>query len=337
MIKKKEKMEINKTKRMYLYKRFNELYDRFHIPGWKGLYWIDYFINFIIYGTSLNDYFAYKFYQLRPNGKSEYITYRRYHKIQNIFNSNKKDREILRDKSKFNVFFSSFVKRESKVFDKMSMEDFESFFAKFHTIFVKDTQSFRGKGVVCYSEDQIEPKELFQHLKKSGATYLIEPKIQQIDELAEFHPWSINTIRIVTVFDNKKDIVHFMNARIRIGNNKRNVDNFHASGIGANIDLETGIINSVGYDMYENTYIKHPITGKQILGYQIPYWEECKKFAEEAARHIPSVRYIGWDIVILENGDFLLLEGNDNADHDFQQLHNKGLWKEYKALLKELS
>ena len=82
---------------------------------------------------------------------------------------------------------------------------------------------------------------------------------------------------------------------------------------------------------------KHPITGKQILGYQIPYWEECKKFAEKAARHIPTVRYVGWDIVIMENGDFLLIEGNDNADHDFQQLHNKGLWKEYKVLLKQLS
>lgn len=56
----------------------------------------------------------------------------------------------------------------------------------------------------------------------------------------------------------------------------------------------------------------------------------------KAARHIPTVRYVGWDIVLLEGGKFLLIEGNDNADHDFQQLHYRGLWKEYKKMLKQL-
>lgn len=327
-------MFINNLKQ--LRNRFNQLYEKFHMSGYKFLYWVDYLTDYLIYGTSLNDYFAYGFYKMRPNGKNEFITYRRYHRIQNICND-KKDIETLRDKSKFNVFFSDFVKRESKVFNGLSKEEFQLFFDRHHTVFVKDTQSFRGRGITCYSKEEVDIDKLYKQLKENKSVYLLEPKIKQNNELEEFHPWSINTIRIVTLYDSKKDIVHFMNARIRMGNNKRNVDNFHASGIGANIDMETGIIDSIGYDMYENIYIKHPITGKQILGYQIPYWEECKKFAEKAARHIPTVRYVGWDIVIMENGDFLLIEGNDNADHDFQQLHNKGLWKEYKVLLKQLS
>ena len=323
-------------KRKYLYERFNNLYEKFHVSGIKIFYLIDYFYNYLVYGTSLNDYFAYGFYKLKPNGKNEFITYRRYHKIQDICN-NKKDIEILRDKSKFNVEFSEFTKRESCLFNEMSLEDFKAFFKKHHVVFVKDTQSYRGKGISCYEENNVNLDELYRELEGNQSVYLLEPRITQIKELEEFHPWSINTIRIVTVYDDKKDIVHFMNARIRIGNNRKNVDNFHAGGIGANIDLETGIINSIGYDMYENIYIKHPITGKQILGFQIPYWEDCKKYAEKAARRIPTVRYVGWDIVILNGGEFLLIEGNDNADHDFQQLHNKGLWKEYKAILKDLS
>ena len=320
---------------MRLNERFNELYDKFHVKGSKILYWADFLTDYLFYGTSLNDYFAYGFYKLRPNGKNEFITYRRYLRIQNICN-NKKDIDILRDKSKFNVSFSQYTKRESRLFNDMSLAEFRSFFAKHHIIFVKDTQGCRGSGVACFSDNKDDIDKLFLRLKESKSVFLLEPKISQIKELEEFHPWSINTIRIVTVYDDKRDIVHFMNARIRMGNNKNNVDNFHASGIGANIDLKTGVIDSIGYDMYENTYIKHPITGKQILGYQIPYWEECKKFAEKASRHLPSVRYVGWDIVIMDNGEFLLLEGNDNADHDFQQLHNKGLWKEYKLLLKQL-
>jgi len=315
--------------------RFDELYSKFQMSGSKLFYWIDYLTDYVLYGASLNDYFAYGFYKLRPNGKNEFITYRRYHKLQRILNA-KKDIEILRDKSKFNVYFSDFTKRESVLFNEMAFDDFKSFFARHHVVFVKDTQSFRGKGIICYSEGEVNIDSLYIKLKESNSVYLLEPKISELKELQDFHPWSINTIRIVTVYDDKRDVVHFMNARIRMGNNKRNVDNFHASGIGANIDLETGIINSIGYDMYNNTYIKHPLTGKQILGFQIPYWEECKAFAEKAARHLPSVRYVGWDIVIMKNGEFLLIEGNDNADHDFQQLHNKGLWKEYKALLKEI-
>ena len=94
------------------------------------------------------------------------------------------------------------------------------------------------------------------------------------------------------------------------------------------------MIYTIGYDAHNTTDIVHPITGKQIIGAQIPYWEECKTFVERAARHIPSVRYIGWDIVIQSGGHFLLIEGNDNADHDFQQLHNCGLWKQYQSIIK---
>lgn len=165
--------------------------------------------------------------------------------------------------------------------------------------------------------------------------YIAEEQITQIRELADFHPWSINTIRIVTVYDTKNNEVHIMNARLRMGNKKNSVDNFHFDGIGANINIETGIIDTIGYDVHNNVYLTHPITGKQIIGFQIPYWEECKSFVHRAAKHIPTVRYIGWDVVIQDGGRFLLIEGNDNADHDFQQLHNCGLWRQYQSIIKE--
>ena len=78
------------------------------------------------------------------------------------------------------------------------------------------------------------------------------------------------------------------------------------------------------------------INGKQIIGFKILEWEKCKHFIENAARRMPTVRYVGWDLVIRPDGEMCLIEANDNADHDFQQLHNKGLWKEYKDILKNL-
>ena len=55
---------------------------------------------------------------------------------------------------------------------------------------------------------------------------------------------------------------------------------------------------------------------------------------EKAARSIPKVRYIGWDVVLKDDGELCIIEANDNADHDIQQLHHGGMWREYKAILK---
>lgn len=301
-------------------------------------YVIDYIFAFIIHGASISDYFAYGFYKLRFNGRKEYITYPKFHKIQNVCNPVKQNREICRNKVNFNNRFSSFLGRDWIDISISNLDEFISFINRHDIIFIKEITGYRGIGTTKYITKEIKnPEKLYKDLQADKNThYIAEEKITQVQELADFHPYSINTIRIVTVYDDVADKVYFMNARLRMGNKKNCVDNFHFDGICANIDIATGVINTIGYDKHNKTYIFHPETGKQIIGSKIPYWSDCKTFAEKAARHIPEVRYVGWDIVIKENGDSILLEGNDNADHDIQQLYNKGLWKEYKAIIKEL-
>ena len=41
-------------------------------------------------------------------------------------------------------------------------------------------------------------------------------------------------------------------------------------------------------------------------------------------------------MVILKDGDFALIEANDNADHDGQQIRYRGMWKDYNDILKNL-
>lgn len=299
-------------------------------------YWLDWLCSFVIHGASISDYFAYGFYKLRYNGKIEYITYRRYKKIQDICNK-QSDRSVCRDKIKFNHYFQDCLGREWLSLDEVTEEKFEQFCIDKSIVFCKESSGYRGIGtrkIVVKYEDL---KSIYRDLKVlKGSHFIVEEKINQIDVLADFHPWSINTIRIVTLYDTVEDTVHIMSARLRIGNKKNSVDNFHFYGIGANINIETGLIDSVGYDAYNKTYLVHPITKKQIIGFQMPYWNECKDFAVNVAKRIPTVRYIGWDIVMQENGHFILIEGNDNADHDFQQLHYMGLWKQYKSILKHM-
>jgi hypothetical protein len=300
-------------------------------------YSIDFFFSVLLYGASISDYFAYGFYRLRPSGRNEYITYRRYLKLMRIANK-KEDIHICRNKIDFNNHFASLLGREWIDTISVTEEELQKFIENNPTFFIKEILGFRGDGVKRIDSTKVSITTFLENLKKqTNAHYILEEPLTEIASIQEFHPWSINTIRMVTLYDSKKDIVHFMNARIRIGNKKNNVDNFHYDGIGANIDIETGIITSLGYDTHNQTYLTHPITGKQILGFQIPQWDECKQFIEAACRLLPTVQYIGWDLVIKADGTLCLIEANDNADHDFQQLHNKGLWKEYKKLLNEIS
>lgn len=298
---------------------------------------IDFLFSALFYGASISDYFAYGFYKLRPSGRNEYITYRRFLKILKCAN-NPSDIHICRNKIDFNNHYSSLLGRQWIDTKSVTQEELLLFITNHPIFFVKDILGFRGDGVKRIDSTQISVSTYIDNLlKQSDAHYILEEPLTEIESIQSFHPWSTNTIRIVTIYDSKNDIVHFMNARIRIGNKKNNVDNFHYDGIGANIDVDTGIITSLGYDTHNKTYITHPITNKQILGFLIPKWEECKSFIETACRLLPTVRYIGWDLVIKQDETLCLIEANDNADHDFQQLHNKGLWKEYKKLLNVLN
>lgn len=304
----------------------------------KIWYYFDYLGAFIVHGASINDYFAYKFFQLRYNGRREYITYRRYHKIQDVCNPDSVEIEKCRDKIKFNTHFSSYLGRKWLDINNSTFEEFNDFLKSIgDVVFIKAIDSFRGIGVKSCNIKDIDNKALFNQLHDNKESrYILEEKIEQNGELAEFHKWSINTIRIITVYDTTNDKVNIMSANLRVGRNKDHRDNLHSGGIATQIDIETGIIYSPGFDQHNNLFLVHPDSKKQFLGFKIPYWEECKRYVTEVAKQLPSVRYVGWDIVSKGDGSFVLIEGNDNADHDLQQLNNKGMWKQYKNLIKDI-
>ena len=98
----------------YLYYRFKQLKtDYIGKTSFCKTCWyiIDYLVSALLYGASLSDYFAYKFYKLRPSGKNEYITYRRYRKILRLANK-REDIHLCRNKIDFNTHFHSFLGRE---------------------------------------------------------------------------------------------------------------------------------------------------------------------------------------------------------------------------------
>lgn len=312
-------------------KIWNEM-DTYISPDLKGVNKVfitfDFLSSVIIYGAGVNDYLHYKFYKRKHSDRKNFIVYKKRMRIVNAFN-NKVDRDIFDSKEKFNKTFSNYIGRRWLSTNNMTFDDFEDFSKSVLKFIVKPVAGSHGKGLRIISmEEQLNKKKLFEELLKEEA--ILEELIIQHDELAEFNPNSVNTLRVVTLLcpDNK---VRIMTANLRMGNGIKYADNFHHNGIAALIDVETGIVVTKGIDRLHNQYIIHPYTGKQIIGYHIPFWDKVIETVKQAARVVPSVGYIGWDVAIGKDGSIILVEGNAAADPDISQIPDQiGKWPLYK-------
>ena len=163
----------------------------------------------------------------------------------------------------------------------------------------------------------------------------IEECIESCKELKDFHPESLNTIRIVTVSNKKKAEVFGSFFRMGVGNSV--VDNAHAGGIFAQINIHTGIIESDGINTNGERFLYHPDSKLKIEGFTIPKWDLICNTCCQAAVLTGNV-FTGWDVVINSQGKVEFIEGNDISDVDVLQLPlHIGIKKRLFALIKEYS
>jgi hypothetical protein len=136
--------------------------------------------------------------------------------------------------------------------------------------------------------------------------------IEQAPELAAFYPRTTNTVRLLTMWDGDEPFA--ASAVLRIGTAMSYpVDNGMMGGIAAGVDLRTGTVGrAVSFPRKSKQvrwYSVHPDSGQPIEGMVIPRWTEIVAQMMEVCRHVPYLRYIGWDIVVTAGG-FKLVEGN---------------------------
>jgi hypothetical protein len=92
-----------------------------------------------------------------------------------------------------------------------------------------------------------------------------------------------------------------------------NVDNMASGNLAAPINVDTGLVSgpAVYSDITKKECYAHPITGVNIVGFQIPFWKEVLNLVSEAAQYDTRNRSIGWDVAITNSGPGLI-EGNHN-------------------------
>lgn len=200
-------------------------------------------------------------------------------------------------------------------------------------LFVKPARGRGGEGAGMWQRSDdgyrlqdnalLSPPDLLTHLASLSRkkTLLVQPRARNHSAIADLSNGALCTARIVTM-RNETGGYEAVCAlfRMAVGDN-RQVDNFHAGGIAAPIDVANGRLGAAtdwGLKPRHGWKSQHPDTGGQIEGRILPLWAETRALAERAHASFADRHIVGWDMAILEDGP-AIVEANGGPDTDMHQ------------------
>lgn len=272
----------------------------------------DYKKAFWKHRVSYSEYMdRYEYWKLNEQQRNEFISRSEMQCIYRKFG----DMDVLKVfyyKTSFLKTFHQFIHRKWIVVKDSSLDEFKRMIEASDCI-AKPNDGTCGQGIfkIC-AKDVEDWKDLYEKCVKNDI--LLEEYIQSCEELKAFHPNSLNTIRVVTISNKDKFVV--FGALFRMGARGNVVDNTHAGGVYAPINVKTGVIDIPAVDLKNNHYDCHPDTRKPIVGFKIPCWEQIIETCKAASTTIPNIHFAGWDLCVTKDGNVEIIEGNHAPDFD---------------------
>ncbi len=261
-----------------------------------------------MYGIAVREYFVYEFEKLSHEGRKTFVTRGNKYPFYRKFN-NQNYTPYLNMKTETYRKFKEFYGREVLcMYDEDDLDAFLGFVERHPRFIYKPADDYGGHGIAIYNADEYESKEdLFKVLMYHGFC-VVEELIVQAKEIAQLHPQSVNTMRVVAFRKNEHE-AEIQWCFLRMGMGGSHTDNMSSGGLAAMVDPETGVIYTTGRDWLGYEHISHPDTGIQLVGFQIPKWDELKALVGKLANVIPEIHLVGWDLSLTEKG-WVFVEGN---------------------------
>jgi len=290
------------------------------------------------YAVSAEEYFLFGFRDISDEKRKSFVPFYEHRAVCLKINS-LESRRVFENKFESYKTFKPYYKREiiNIVPDcGNNLSTFLDFIKKHDKFIVKPSCKSGGKGISIIESPEVTDAEaiLKELLLKSPQGFIIEELVTQSAELAEFHPSSVNTVRISTLC--LKDRIEIVHPFFKMGQGGKVIDNGAAGGILSTIDKSTGVVMKAS-DELGHSYEIHPDSQKPIVGFKIPKWEELIELSKELASVFPQNRFTGWDFALTDDG-WVLIEGNGIGGFVGWQLVDKvGFHDELYALLKEIN
>ena len=155
--------------------------------------------------------------------------------------------------------------------------------------------------------------------------YIVVERVVQADYAARIYPSTANTLRLLTLCEPNTRRCFVASATHRFGTSASfPVDNRGRGGLLSRVDIATGTLGEASDAAPEGRGLvwrdRHPETGERISGVQIPRWAEIVAVMEALASRFPFLPYVGWDLIVSEDGP-RLIEGNANPGLEITQCH----------------
>jgi hypothetical protein len=269
----------------------------------------------VFLGSALTDYFNYEFYKHPWKKRKEFAVVKTQDRFYQLVNPTQY-KKTFTVKPNFLREFAEYVGRDWVLPTGENFDEFNAFLDKHDTFMCKPVDGLGGGGIYKSNLEKAGDRKAFYD-KLIAERYFLEEVIKQCDALAAFNPSSVNSIRVMT--HNIEDNPTIFFCSLRVGNGNTVVDNFHSGGMSAVVDNETGVIQDAAIDKSMRRFEKHPVSGIEFKGFQIPCWPEVIKMVHAACRKHPEMTVIGWDVCITDNGP-ILIEGNRRPGFDMVQV-----------------
>lgn len=262
------------------------------------------------YTAGYVDYNEFEFYDLNAQQRATFITLGHSARIAKYYND-PEFLDIFDDKSIFVKRFSDYVHRDTFDIRESHADGLEAFVRKHGKVMAKRTTDYVGRGIEVVDVNEnptINFDDLYQALM-DNRQYLIEEFFKQHPKMSELSPTSVNTLRVITFLDDEK-IPRILVSVLKSGLGSH-VDNIGQGGMYTILD-DTGTVVYPFIDKDCNQHTKHPITGTDLIGFQVPHYEQLVSSIKEACLVIPQVRYMGWDVAVGVDGPEII-EGNSST------------------------
>ena len=297
------------------------------------------------YGIGTTEEFYNELLGASDKKKRGYLTYRGRFLYIDYLNK-KEDMHLLRNKWHAYQLLKDAYKREVLLLEsEQDFPTFEAFCQRHPTFVVKPVGLGQSMGVRKVEVGNANLHTLFNQLFAEIETenghwnsgtekgVLVEELIEQGEEMAMLHPASVNSVRMLTINLGDGDI-RLWYPYVRIGVGGHFISSAATGSIVAGINAGTGVVETTGFDKLGKITDVHPDTHITIKGIKIPRWGQLCQKAIEMSKRLPTLRYIGWDFVYDKDGEWIVMEGNENSGISSSQLiHHRGMREEFEHFI----
>lgn len=291
----------------------------------------------IKYQTGFSDYREFEFYLLDDKQRATFITSGINRQIVSHYN-NFDYHQNYENKINFLNTYKKYINREFLDLNTASLEDFTKFILKHQKVVTKILDEVEGNGVkiIDYTDFPLNNIEDEYQRLKTNKQFLVEQFFVQNAIMSKLSPKSVNTLRIIT-FLNEDDEVIIMNQVLKAGLDGE-LDNYGQGGMYTILSSDGKVVLPF-IDKQNNVYKKHPITGFDFMGFEVPMFDKIINKVKKAALENKEVRYLGWDFAVGVD-DVEIIECNYYS-YPFQPLpsisdNQEGFLPKYKKVMTDL-